>query len=254
VTNRRPYEARPVPGEDLEALKRETPVLERVATHWIVDQGRLAALAGLIGQADARMFGEPSMRRAFLSQVRFDAPPAEPVAEGLSLASLELTAGDRVALRLMRRIPDWFLKVAGARRVFEAKAQQLVTNASGLCLVVAPDRSEPTDLVVGRAMERAWLALTARGMAVQPMMSLPVLENALDHGSPALISALGRDRLTWLAAEFRTLVPEVGSGRPGFLMRFGFAPGPTGRTGRRPLQAVVENVSAGRAELVDEHS
>jgi hypothetical protein len=199
------------------------------------------------------MFGEASMRRSFLGQVRFDAPPAMPVAEGLSLASLELSASDRVALRVMRYMPDRLLRIGGAGRVFAAKARALVASASGLCLIVAPDRSERADLDVGRVTERAWLALTARGMAAQPMMSLLVLDNVLEHGNPALVATLGRDRLAALLKEFRALVAEeVGGGRPAFLMRFGFAPPPSGRTGRRPLHAVIKTVTPGTADLVDD--
>jgi hypothetical protein len=253
VTNRRLYDPRPVSREVLDRLERETPPLAGVSTGWIVDRGRLASLARLIGRADALMFGEPSMRRAFLSQVRFDAPPATRVSEGLSLAALELTAADRLALRVMKRIPDRVFPVALFARVFAAKARQLVEHASGLCLVVASDDREPTDLVVGRVMERAWLALTTCGLAVQPMMSLLVLENVLGLGPPALVAALGRDRLTALAGDFRCLVPEIGDQRPAFLMRFGFAPAPSGRTGRRPLSSVVQVLGAERVERVDEH-
>ena len=191
VTNRRLYDGRPLSPEVLDRLRRETPILEDVGTHWIVDRERLTTLARLIGRTDALMFGEPAMRRAFLSQVRFDAPPDMEVAEGLSLASLEVTGADRLGLRMMPRLPDWLLKLGGASRVFAAKARQLVESASGLCLAVAPDGTQRSDLVVGRVMQRAWLALTREGLAAQPMMSLPVLENALENGSPALVAALG---------------------------------------------------------------
>lgn len=247
VTNRRLYDGRPMPSGLLDGLARETPELEGVTTHWVVGADRLAALAPLIGRADALMFGEPSMRRAFLSKVRFDAAPDEAVAEGLSLASLELGAADRLALRLMTHAPDWLLELGGAPGVFASKARRLVTSASGLCLVAAPDDVEATDLIVGRAMQRAWLVLTSRGLAAQPMMSLPVLENALEHGDGALREALGADRVAALGDEFRALTPEVGGRRPAFLLRFGFAEAPSGRTGRLPLSEVTtESTSARR--------
>ncbi|HMB08165.1 MAG TPA: hypothetical protein VKP69_31090 [Isosphaeraceae bacterium] len=245
VTNRRLYDRRPVPTEALEQLRRETPTLDGVSTHWIIERDRLKSLADLIGCADALMFGEPSMRRAFLSKVRFDVPPTEEVSEGLSLGSLELSGIDRLALQFMSRIPDRVLKVAGAGRVFAAKARQLVESASGLCLVVAPDSAEGTDLRVGRAMQRAWLALTDGGFAAQPMMSLLVLENALEYGNPPLIASLGLDRVAALCQRFRGLMPELGDGRPAFLLRFGFAPAPRGRTGRLSPSAVTASASPG---------
>jgi hypothetical protein len=127
-------------------------------------------------------------------------------------------------------------------RLFAAKARQLVASASGLCLVVAPDSAAATDVLVGQAMQRAWLALTAQGLAVQPMMSLLVLENAGEHGTPELVASLGRDRLADLRDTLRALVPEIGTGRPAFLMRFGYALPPSGRTGRLPLTSVVNGV------------
>jgi hypothetical protein len=85
-------------------------------------------------------------------------------------------------------------------------------------------------------------------MAAQPMMALLVLDNILEHGTPALLASLGRDRLVALLEEFRSLVPELGNDRPAFLMRFGFALPPSGRTGRRPVKAVIQPSRAGAAE------
>jgi hypothetical protein len=84
------------------------------------------------------------------------------------------------------------------------------------------------------------LTLTAEGLAVQPMMSLLVLENIGEHGDAALVESLGRGTLAALQHEFRALVREIGGWRPAFLMRFGFAPAPSGRTGRLPLHAVAQ--------------
>jgi nitroreductase len=239
VTNRRDYDGKPVAPEALAAAAAATPPLGGVTTHWITERQRLEGLADLVGRADAVMFGAPAMRHAFLHNVRFDAPPNAEVEEGLSLDSLELSASDRVALRLMRKMPQWLYRLFGAGKVFRAKAQQLVASASGLCLVVAPDDAEATDLTVGRAMQRAWLALTEKGLAVQPMSSLPVLDNALRHGTPEVIAAVGRDVVGALLEELRRLAPELGGGRLAFLMRFGHAPPPTGRTGRLAPQAVT---------------
>lgn len=245
TTNRKPYDGRPVPAEVLAALAHQTPPLQGVVTHWIVGRERLAELAALIGRCDATMFGEPSMRHAFLANVRFDAAPDAKVEEGLSLGSLELGAADRTALRLMRRLPEWLVRALGARKVFQAKATELIASSSGLCVVAATGEDERTDLLVGRAMQRAWLALTAHGLAAQPMMTLPVLQNALRHGTLELIIALGRDHVESLGRQFRQLVPELGTARPAFLLRFGYAPPPTARVGRRPVETVTRETHAG---------
>ncbi len=237
VTNRRAYDGSPVPPQLLAELVRRTPELDGVTTHWIHQRSRISEMASLMGRSDALMFRVPSMRSAFVDNVRFDATWDAEVEEGLSLASLEVSAMQRIALRMMPRIPDWLLKAAGGMRAFAAAARKLVASSSGLCVVVAPDSSQQADVNAGRAAERAWLALTSGGMAVQPMMSLAVLESLLSRGTTELLKSLGRQSVAALVEEFHALVPEIGHGDPVFILRFGFARPPTARTGRLPLEA-----------------
>jgi hypothetical protein len=259
VTNRRVYDGRPVSEPLLAQLRRDAdpaaetvsdplPVerIEGVRTHWITDRARLESLADLVARCDVLMFGEPSMRGAFLANVRFDLPATAKAEVGLSLGSLELSRGDRMALGLLARLPNWLVHLAGALRRFAAHARNLVRSASGLCLGVSERSGDDADLAVGRAMQRAWLALTAAGLAVQPMMSLVVLANARLHGSDALLESLGRSALEAALSEFGRLVPEMGAGQPVFLLRFGFAPPPSGRTGRLPLAASLAPPTAPR--------
>lgn len=248
LTNRRPYDARPLPSDVMARLLAATPELHGIRTHWLADRHRLVDLAALIGRADAVMFGNTDMRRAFLANVRFDRPAGEPVDLGLSLDSLELSASDRLALRCLRGLPNWTVRLGGSARLFAAHGQRLATSASGLCLLVAPDNRSRTDVLVGRALQRAWLALTAEGLAVQPMMSLLVLESVAEHAEHCERMRLNPEELAELRHQLRALAPEIGTGRPAFLLRFGYAPPPRGRTGRLPLAAVTTEIAC-REEL-----
>jgi nitroreductase len=239
VTNRRAFDGREVAADVLSRLAAECPPIGGASTHWIVGRDRIEAFAGLIGESDAAMFGDPSMRQAFLSKVRFDEPRSKTVEEGLSLDSLEVGPADRMALRAMRRMPDRLLKLGGGLKVFARKARELVRSASGLCLVVAPDGSEASDIASGRALQRSWLALAGEGLATQPMMTLLVLENVAENGEGRLIDAIGRDKLASIRDRFRALAPEIDGRRPAWLLRFGYAPPPTGRTGRLPVEALL---------------
>jgi nitroreductase len=246
VTNRRLYDGRPTSPELLARLKSETPALEDVSTHWIDGPERLSQLASVMGRADGLIYSEKPRRRAILSHIRFDAACDAEVEDGLSVTSLEASAAELIAIRTMFRGPNWLFKLSGAPHLLGLRACKLVKSASGLCMVVAPE-APPTpymDLLVGRAMQRAWLSLHASGLAVQPMMSLVVLESLLNQGDPELMGSHGDEISRALCTEFRALIPEVGNGRPAFLMRFGFAPPPSGRTGRRPLSAVTTVVSS----------
>ncbi len=237
VTNRRRYDRRPLDQDVLEALKHKTPTLNGTQTHWIAERERIDRLASIIGRTDAWMFGQPSMREAFLENVRFN--DAQDTAAwdtetrtGLPLASLELSAPQRMGLRLMRRIPDRLLKLSGAIRLTAAATRGLVGSASGLCVITTGDNGPATDVIVGRAMQRAWLALTAKHMAVQPMMSTAILESVLYHHASIKQPTLNLKANAYLIDEFHSVVPGTERRHLAFVMRFGFAPPPTGRTGR----------------------
>jgi len=239
VTNRRVYDRRPAPVEIINQLRSEVAVLPGVAADWITERRRIDAAAAIVQQADALMFGEPSMRSAFLANVRFDRRATEEVEEGLSLASLELSVTQRIGLRLLPHLPDRAVRTLGVICSMAAQSRRLVESASGLCLIVAEEATPASDLLVGRLMQRAWLALTSAGLSAQPMMSLPVLENAIQHGTDELRQSLGVAEVNSLRTQCRDCFPEAAEGRIAFLLRFGYAPPPSGRTGRRPLDAVM---------------
>jgi hypothetical protein len=226
-------------SEVLTQLEAQVQEFPGVRTHWIVDRHRLSSIAPLVGRSDAALFGEPSMRRAFRETVRFDQPWDAQVVEGLPVASLEVSALERIGLRIMPYVPDRLLKLTGALRKFGETGRKLVESASGLCLIVEEDDTRHTKLLAGRAMQQAWLALTACGLAAQPMMSLPVFENILQHGNLDLFSSLDRDTIEALIDEFHTIAPEIGEGHSSVLMRFGYGPAPSGRTGRLNPRAVT---------------
>ena len=240
VTNRRVYDGRPVPDEVLAELAAETPAdAAGVTTHWIGDRDRMATIATTVANSDGVMFGLREMLDAFLSKVRFDTAVDAEVDDGLSLASLEAGVMERMALRFMWRAPHGLLKATGAIGQLSKFAKKLVRSASGVCLVVAPDWREETDVQVGQAVQRAWLALARRDLASQPMMSGPVLDSVLECGGPELIDSLGREQLQAIRDSFRQLLPECGTGRVAWLMRFGYAADVSGRTGRLPWRTLT---------------
>ena len=242
VTNRRPYDGSPVAPELRSRLGAATAPLDGVATHWITERRRVEELAALVGRAETMMFGETSLRLSLLSKIRFDAAAGVPVEEGLPVSSLELTPTQRLALRFSLSLPGPIVRRGGVAALAGARARALARSASGFCLVVAPDDAAATDVVVGRAAERAWLALAGEGLAAHPMMSALVLESILTHGAREL-GPLGRGNVEALRDALRGALPEIGAGRPGFLMRFGRAEAPTERTGRLPLETVAAHAA-----------
>ncbi len=233
ATHRGMYSGEP-PSESVHAaLVDATPRLDGVDTNWICEPERKTALSKSIGAADALMFANAAMRTAFFASVRFDRPARESVDHGLSLASLELSAPERLSLPLMKQTPTALLRLGGVFRGMSAHSQKLVVSASGLCVITAKNASDRSCVTVGRALQQAWLELTRRGFVAQPMMSLLVLANALENGASHM---LDRAQTEQLLQAFRAELNL--DAQPMFLLRFGYAGPHSGRTGRRPTPEI----------------
>jgi nitroreductase len=238
VTNRKRYDARPLSPQVLDVLKVATQKMEGFRCCWLADRSSIETLATLIGRADAIMFSEPSMRRSIFSNVRFDLPPDAEAEEGLPVAALELSVSERMVLPFLKDVPNTVFKISSAPLMFAARTRSLVRSCSALFVIDSIERpcaqERHTEIRVGQVLQRAWLALTKAGLAAQPMMSLVVLDNALRHGSPDLITSLERLKAPALLSEFRAALRHItgDSGRPGFLLRLGYAPPPSARSGR----------------------
>jgi hypothetical protein len=90
-------------------------------------------------------------------------------------------------------------------------------------------------------MQRAWLRITAAGLAAQPMMSLPVLINCqrlqmLPHATSQVVAAS--------QGRIRKLVGFGASASMAAILRFGYAEPARARTGRRHPQEVTRWISS----------
>lgn len=235
VTNRKVYRGGEISNECLALLESAANGFDGAQGYWITDRPRLEKLCKLIARADALILGTKPIRDAFLAKVRFDQPVNATVDEGLSLGSLEVSAFERLMLRVMKYMPDEVLRLMGARRVFSQAANKLASSAAGMFLVTASDHSASCLRCVGRLWQRAWLAMTEQGLAEQPMMSLLVLQNVRDSATSAgVLSIKDKDAAEAILSEFETFVASFSVGRPSVLMRFGNSPPPACRVGRLP--------------------
>lgn len=243
TTNRRPYDGRQIEPELQTRLAQQAAGQQNISTHWIFDRHRLPGLAELISQSDAALFAMRDMRLALRANVRFEAGYHDAVAEGMSLAALEVPRLAAGGFRFLLGLSDAWFRRLGGRGNFSRLAKRLLTSASGLCLVTAADAKPATDVFVGLALQRAWLALTEAGLSAQPLMTFPCLENVLQHGTPEQRARLDKTLVEKLQSRFHELVPEARGERAAFLLRFGFANPVSGRTGRLPWQQLCTPAS-----------
>lgn len=237
ATNRRLYDGRAIDDATYGWLVEATPPLDGVRTHWF-GRERVRVMGPLLEEAEAVFYANPRLREVALQAIRFDVRDREEVTHGLPLGSLELSTADRITMDVLRHTPAERLAGTGAAQKMGARARRLVESASGVCIFTRPDGSRPIlDVAVGRAMQRAWLALTRKGLVAQPMSVVQVLDNVLGiEGS----SMPDRERVETLLSGFRAAFPSVEKGASiALLMRYGWAPPPTTLVRRLPVEESV---------------
>jgi nitroreductase len=236
VTNRRLYDGRPVDDATFSWLHEATPPLDAARTHWF-GRERVRTLGPILEEGEAAYFGESRVREAAVRAVRFDVRDREEVAHGLSLGCLELSAAERVTFDSLRNTPQDRLAGMGAFRKLGTHARRLIESASGVCIVTTSGTDAAADVAVGRSMQRAWLALTRRGLVAQPMTSIPQLETVLELDERAGYVSPDLERMAAAVAYLRGAFPSVERGaRIAILMRFGWAPPATSRVRRLPVE------------------
>jgi len=107
--------------------------------------------------------------------------------------------------------------------------------------VITTTGTDPaSDVAAGRSMQRAWFALTRRGLVAQPMSSLAALEASYAMDVQAAAPNAQADRIAAVLAALRAAFPGLEKGaRIALLIRFGWAQAPTARVRRLPVEDSV---------------
>ena len=171
ATNRHLYDGRPLDDATFSWLREATPAFESTRTLWF-GRERVRTLGPILEEAETLFLADQRSRDAMLAAVRFDVRDREEVTNGLSLGCLELSASERVTFDALRRTPPERLAAMGVFAKMGARSRRLVESASGVCVITASGSEPAADVAVGRSMQRAWLALTRRGLVAQPMSSI----------------------------------------------------------------------------------
>jgi hypothetical protein len=239
VTNRRIYDGHAVATSTMNAIRACCLEGPSTRTIFINETDRLRAFGKLEKESFECMYGAKLFRQAIKANIRFDLPSRERVTEGLSTASLELNQLKQAAFRAISGMPDWTLRTTGLIKAMSAHVRRQILSSSGVCVILAKDEHPNTDFLVGRAMQRAWLALTDHKIVAQPMTAFAVIHNVLLTNDQHLQAQLGAERARAAIQQWPTIIPDLSGFRPAFALRYGYAAAPSGRSGRLPLNTVL---------------
>ena len=171
ATNRRPWNGETIDRERIGRVAAETNAdgVHRLVT---VSGEARSSVADALAEADVvRTFNRAYMDE-MLSEFRWTAEEAETTRDGIDLATLELSEGDRMGLGLMRK--RWFVSLFVSRKRIRGMSRAALLESSHLAAIVMPRDARPAQLVAaGQAVQRTWLAATAAGLAIQPWCTIP---------------------------------------------------------------------------------
>jgi hypothetical protein len=241
VTNRHEYDGRAIDDETFVALRDSTPALGAARAQWF-GRERVRTLAPIFEDAEALLLSSAETRAATLASIRFDARDRDEVEYGVSIGSLELSAGERVTLDEIRRASAADApSAANAFRRLAARTRRLVESASGVCVVTTSGDAPEADVNAGRTMMRGWLALARRGMVAQPLSAVATLDALLSRDDRATLPATDIERAGAVVQAMRAAVPSVEEGaRVAIVLRVGWTTATPTRVGRRALADSVK--------------
>lgn len=245
----------PVDEQDLSLYRRHTNRGRfKVAP---IDQDLVARVSAMTeGPARARVIVDPVERKRWVelvrgaSEVRFQTeeihrwlaqslrftPEEVERGEGLDVATLLLPPG---AIGLLKLSLDWrrmaLLNRFGAFKLFAVLEAVMLRYCGALVAVLGSPGEPGVEIAAGRVLERVWIELNARGVAVHPYYVLPDQLYRLRAG---LVSAPFHARVATLAARVAELLPS-GDDTIFMLLRVGL-PAITDpvRSRRLPVEAI----------------
>lgn len=218
-TNRRPYSGQAIDRKTVKRLK-DLPLhtMAGLTCRWVFDSGDISEFAEQEAAAMARLYAIREVRAAIMRQIHPGSPRTGMPEKALELPGLQLRA-----FRLLSEWPTPLLRGVGFFSLLRTQVQGLIRSSSGLFVAEIEDGTDEVDYGFGRTVQRAWLALTHLGFAVQPHSCMYALRNIAASGEDA--EATGPRRSRWPPA-------STGHVRPRVLLRFGSAPPPSARTAR----------------------
>ncbi|GAB6068103.1 hypothetical protein JCM13664_14220 [Methylothermus subterraneus] len=228
-TNRFPFARTPLPEDAVLAL---TDYREGGASAWVFcDRKAIARLARQVRLASQLRFQTEAIHRWLAGSLRFT---EEEVArgEGLDVETLALPPGGKLLSRFLSRWERlaWLNRFGAYKLLARIEAAQFTQTGAAVAIVGEDPKAW---LAAGRLMERVWLELTERGLAVQPYFVLP--------------DQLWRWRAGEIPAHLQTpaqrLIQEAeaffGEQTLFMLLRVGFPTRAAKRSKRLPLAALV---------------
>ncbi|WP_028708523.1 nitroreductase family protein [Propionicicella superfundia] len=226
-TDRGAFEDRPLDTGIVAALTGAAAGLA-AGVHWAAGRGALDRMATMDAASTYIRLEHRPLHDELFEILRFTRHDIETTGFGLEFEALGVPGVLVWMGRLMRHAPVvGLVSRLGIGRLVARRLADRLRHAGALCLVTARRADAAGYVEAGRAMERIWLAATARGLAVQPHGVMPqyLTKAAVEpetFGRYAEVIRAQQD-------DFDAVFPAAVGEHPAIVLRIGWASEATAR-------------------------
>jgi nitroreductase len=223
-TDRGPYREEPIAPERLQRLA-DLVSSAGVRLAFVVDDGARREFGALIVQATERIVTDPEMSMDSFRWIRTGRRDVLAHRDGVTL---DTSGSSRLMTVAGKMLPD--LSAASIDRIWVDTTRSVHTaTAAVLGMILVRDRFDMVQSIeAGRAWQKLHLAVTAQGIAAQPLnQPVEVIDRHQQLGKPDEF----RPALAKLAA--------AGAWEPTFVFRLGYPQRDAPRSPRRPLAETI---------------
>ena len=225
-TNRKPYGRKPIPESVLRELKDVAKIVPGANLHVITDRAELKKVGRIIYKADRIRTEHRPLHEHLYRMLRFTEEEARETSDGFLLKNLEAGLAGEVFLKATK---SWYVmnivNSVGLGRMAALHSYQAVLNSSAIALLTINGMEVEDFLKGGQALERVWLAITRKGISVQPMTAITLFWLRWQIEGEESFVKKHRKLLHNVWEEYQSLFNEVNFYEEGQVMLFRFGYG-----------------------------
>jgi molybdopterin/thiamine biosynthesis adenylyltransferase len=240
TANRLPGTGEPIAPATFSKL-RHAVESHGASLHCVSDAGTIAECVELFAESDRVRFLTPHLHSEMMSELRW--PGYDPLETGIDVRTLELDRSDLAKLAVARRadIMAALARWDGGAALGDVMRERL--GSSSAVVVITVPSTEPSAFVAGgQAVEQCWLEAQREGLAVQPVS--PVFIYAHTDQEFAELVPDRAAHVQRLAHRLREIIEYPNGHAIALVLRLSYAPQPTFRSARLPVQQSLEREAA----------
>lgn len=230
-TNRKPYDAKPIPGEAKDEIARSASGFGGGELKWLEDRGKIETLAKTLSLNERLILENRAVHDYLFSFIHWTQEEELKTRTGMYVKTLELATPQEKAFKLFRKwgVVSFLNRLFKVSKLVSRDSQKLYNTSSAFLLILVPSEINEDFILAGRILQRVWLTVAKLGLSLQPTAALLYLAQRIHAGEGGMFSDRQQKDILEAAGRIRDLF-GVTVGIPAMLVRIGRGGTPTARS------------------------